>query len=332
MDTPFDYFLLIAEEQNISRAARRAFTSQQSMSKYLQQLEDKLGTPLFYRKPMFRLTPAGEVVLQRARQMKALEQNMEQEIMEISQNNTGVIRFGTSMGRGLQLLPVIYPTFRERYPRVQLETTFEMTPELCKKTLNGNLDLFIGVSLIPTPSLKTIPIAKEGIYVAVSDNLLMRHFPDDFLEKKVLFSKGVNIGELTELPFASNPQISSMSQAINQICQEQNIHLHFVDSMNSNGLQVVLAAHDCFACFFPAFLMPLVSLLNFSNTKFKQLNIFPVKELQEVNEISLSYRASAHLPEYLTFMIHQIKQAYAQYPMDSFIGIDANILSANSVF
>ena len=67
LDTQFDYFLLIAEEQNISRAARRAFISQQSLSKYLQQLEDKLGTPLFYRKPTFRLTPAGVVVLQRAR-------------------------------------------------------------------------------------------------------------------------------------------------------------------------------------------------------------------------------------------------------------------------
>ena len=331
MDTQFDYFLLIAEEQNISRAARRAFISQQSLSKYLQQLEDKLGTPLFYRKPTFRLTPAGEVVLQRARQIKALTQNMEQEILEITQNNVGIIRFGSSMGRGLQLLPAIYPSFVERYPRVKLETTFGMTPELCTGTLNGNLDLFIGVSLEETPSLKTIPIAKEEIYVAVSDNLLMRYYPDDFSERKIRFSKGVSIGELATLPFASNPQISSMNQAITQVCLDQNIDLNFVASMNSNGLQIVLAAQDCFACFFPAFLMPLVTLLNFSNTHFKQLNIFPVNELREVNQISLSYRANVHLPEYLSFFIEQIKQAYIQYPMESFIGIDSSMLAGGSL-
>ena len=40
----YGYFLLIAEELNISRAAKRAFISQQSLSKYLKHLEDSYGT------------------------------------------------------------------------------------------------------------------------------------------------------------------------------------------------------------------------------------------------------------------------------------------------
>ena len=55
----YGYFLLIAEELNISRAAKRAFISQQSLSKYLKHLEDSYGTALFTRKPEFALTPAG---------------------------------------------------------------------------------------------------------------------------------------------------------------------------------------------------------------------------------------------------------------------------------
>ena len=58
----YGYFLLIAEELNISRAAKRAFISQQSLSKYLKHLEDSYGTALFTRKPEFALTPAGLIV------------------------------------------------------------------------------------------------------------------------------------------------------------------------------------------------------------------------------------------------------------------------------
>lgn len=328
MDTQFDYFLLIAEEQNISRAARRAFVSQQSLSKYLQQLESRIGTPLFYRRPSFQLTPAGEVVLQHARQIKSITQGMEQKIHEITDNNGGVLRFGSSIGRGLQLLPIAYPPFRERYPNVKLETYFGMTPELCSRTLNGNLDLFLGISIPETPALKILPIAKDEIFVAVSDNLLMRYFPEDFPDCKFKFAKGVSISDIVSLPFAVNPQISSMNRLITQYCQENGIQLQEVASINSNALQIVLAAKDCFACFFPNFLTPLTSLLNSANTAFKQLNIFPIRDLGNTNQVELAYRADTRPSNYMLYFLQQVQTAFVDYPMNSFVGVDANMIQS----
>lgn len=55
-----EYFLTLAEEKNITHAAKRLYVSQQCLSAYLKELEEEYGVQLFYRKPQFMLTPAGE--------------------------------------------------------------------------------------------------------------------------------------------------------------------------------------------------------------------------------------------------------------------------------
>ena len=63
-DRNYEYFTTIAKELNISRAAEKLFISQPSLSKFLIQLEEQLGTPLFIRgKNTMTLTPAGILYL-----------------------------------------------------------------------------------------------------------------------------------------------------------------------------------------------------------------------------------------------------------------------------
>ena len=66
------YFVAVAEQGNVSRAARKLFIAQPPLSQQLKQLEDEVGTQLFTRLPRgMQLTAAGESLLEDARAILA---------------------------------------------------------------------------------------------------------------------------------------------------------------------------------------------------------------------------------------------------------------------
>ena len=62
--TSLRYFLVTAEEGNITHAANRLFISQQALSGHINKLEKELNLRLFHRTPVFSLTYAGRQLME----------------------------------------------------------------------------------------------------------------------------------------------------------------------------------------------------------------------------------------------------------------------------
>ena len=81
------YFLMVAREENITRAAKQLNMTQPTLSRQLMQLEDELGKPLFIRgKRKIELTDEGVLLRRRAEEILSLVNKTEQEITKRRRN------------------------------------------------------------------------------------------------------------------------------------------------------------------------------------------------------------------------------------------------------
>ena len=106
------YFLMVAEELNITRAAERLYIMRLSLSNHIGNLERELDVKLFTRSPKLSLTYAGGLLVDTASQILDLHSQYLTKVGDINKQYLGVLRVGISHTCGLALLPDILPRFR----------------------------------------------------------------------------------------------------------------------------------------------------------------------------------------------------------------------------
>jgi len=112
------YFLAIAQEGQITRAAKALNMEQPPLSRQLKLIEEELNVTLFDRSGhRLKLTHAGELLRQKAEGLLLQFHETIQEVKEVDEGVRGVLSIG-SVVSCISLLPPIIETFHERYPGV----------------------------------------------------------------------------------------------------------------------------------------------------------------------------------------------------------------------
>lgn len=136
------YFITIAEEGQITGAAKRLHLAQPALSQQLRILEDELGIQLVERgSRRIRLTEAGSMLRDRALQVLELLDATAQEIKELNQGLKGTISVGTVPSIGIKLLPDRIRIFHGKYPEINFQIYEGETFQLLDMLKFGMIDI-----------------------------------------------------------------------------------------------------------------------------------------------------------------------------------------------
>lgn len=162
------YVIAVAEDRSFTASAKRLYISQPSLSQSIRALEKQLGTELFdRRKTPLALTPAGDAYLKWARQVVQTQQQMEQQIADMSSGARTRLAIGASAERTRNLLPPVIKRFFELRPNCSIKIWDVPTADLTGLMDEEKIHLILGPPASDTVRYTSQLIGEERIVLAV---------------------------------------------------------------------------------------------------------------------------------------------------------------------
>lgn len=156
------YFITVAEEGNITRAAEKLCMTQSPLSYQMQLLEEELGTRLLIRsKRGVTLTAEGQLLLRRARELVALEEKAGEEIRSLRKGMSGRLSIGLVEGRAPFLAARWITGFREEYPNVQFSLWNGSTDETLERLNKGLADVAVVAAPYNAEDYQGMPVGQK---------------------------------------------------------------------------------------------------------------------------------------------------------------------------
>ena len=138
------YFLAVAREENMSKAAEQLHVSQPTLSKTLKALEEELGKKLFIRHSFsISLTDEGMLLRDRAQDLVAMSDKIEQEFNSLDDITGGDIYFGLAESYQIRYLAREIYKLKEKYPNFTYHITSGDTEQVTEKLDKGILDFAV---------------------------------------------------------------------------------------------------------------------------------------------------------------------------------------------
>ena len=190
------YFLTIAREENMTRAADILHVSQPTLSKQMKTLEEELGKKLFIRHSFsIQLTDEGMLLRSRAEDLVSMADRIEQEFVSLDDITGGDLYLGLAESYQIRLLARQIKQMKQLYPNLHYHITSGDTEQVIDKLDKGLLD-FVVLAETPDPAkYEAIPFPTPDVWGLVIP-------ADDPLTQK----DEITIDDLAGLPLFASEQ------------------------------------------------------------------------------------------------------------------------------
>ena len=153
------YFLAVAEEENITNAARKLHMTQPTLSRQMAELEQELGKPLLIRtNKKTLLTEDGEHLKQRAQEILSLVDRTATELQSTSEDIYGEIHIGAGETDVMRLFAKVIKRIQEHHPMIKFTLFSGNAEDILEKLEAGLLDFGLVFSTTISEKYSHIPI------------------------------------------------------------------------------------------------------------------------------------------------------------------------------
>ena len=214
------YFMEIAREENMTRAAQQLHVSQPSLSKEIKKLEEELGHSLFVRtNKSMQLTDTGMLLRKRAEDILAMVDKTAEEFSQIDNITGGEIHIGCAESIQIKHLTREIKEFKEQYPNFVFHVFSGDTEPVAERLDRGLLDLAVIVEPPNLSKYNYLTIPESDVW-----GLIMRR--DSSLAEK----KEITFEDLYGLPLFCSEQ--SINVDFPRWCGENIDRLNFAGTFN----------------------------------------------------------------------------------------------------
>jgi Transcriptional regulator len=270
------YFLAIAEEENITRAAEKLHIAQPPLSHQLKLLEEELGVKLIDRNTRkIQLTDIGEKLRYRAEQMLKLMETTVKELKDINEGLQGTLLIGTVPSSGATLLPERIHSFHEKYPGIDFQIWDGDTYRIIELLNSGIIEIGIIRTPFNSEIFESICLPKEPMVVA-SSNLYWSE-EQGYIE----------ITELIDKPLVIDRRFESV---IVKACQQEGFEPKIVCRGDDVRSILLWASTGIGVAIVPK---PSIGLIPNSSLKYKEINLASVETQTAVIWMKNQYLSSA---------------------------------------
>lgn len=167
-----EYIYTVYKEKSFSKAAKKLFISQPSLSATVKRIEKKIGAPVFDRstKPL-TLTECGEKYIQYIEHIYSLEHEFSNFVNDWDGLKTGNLILGGSTLFSSWVLPPLMSEFSKRFPLVKIKLIEENTSELSELLRNGKIDFMIDNCILDEEIFSHSHYHTEHLLLAVPKHL-----------------------------------------------------------------------------------------------------------------------------------------------------------------
>ena len=304
METKHAMFMIAAQELNFTRAAEKAYVTQQCMSNYIRKLEKEYQAPLFIRSPRVALTDAGRALYEHLLRVQNLEHGLALELDSLRDGTTGYFRFGINSARARRPLAKILPEYYARFPGVRISISLNDTTPMCEMLRRGDLDLFLGIRTPTDDDFSISKVCDDDYYFVVSRQTLKKYFPNDYEQRIYEFYQDFSFHDADEIPLITNMYISNGIQLLEMLLQRKgstyNINQHSAIQISDFETQFMICKRAPFIAFCPGLVTDIVIDLNrYETDPDQKLYLFPCEALLSSAPVQIVKLKDRAVPNYL---------------------------------